>query len=119
MTTMWLVDVSVKYYVAGTHPLPDYPLGYGKPDCIVFSMEQLPHLPAHYPTVFRSTVLKLMDSDPTQRMSLAEAQVILQGHAHGLPSAGESDVENLQQRLQLVLRERDLLVAQLKAERDG
>ena len=97
--------------------MPDYPLAYGEPNYIVYSIEELPHLPSHYPPTFRSSVSKLLHPDTAQRMSLSEALSLIQGDGHNL-HVHEPAIENLQQRLQMVTRERDLLVSQLELERD-
>lgn len=114
----WAVGCLIYEIVEGTHPLPDYPLGYGEPNCIVYSIDQLPHLPSHYPPTFRSSISKLLHPDPAQRLSLSEALSLIQGDGYGL-RVHEPAIENLQQRLQMVTRERDLLVSQLEVERNN
>lgn len=82
-------------------------------------MNQLQRLPSHYPPIFRSSVSKLLHPDPSQRISLSEARSVIKGDGYSAVDGRETAVESLKQRLQLVLRERDMLASQLKSERDG
>ena len=67
------VGVLVCEMATGSHPLPDYPLGYTNNGAVSFSSEDVAPLPAAFPKSFCSIVMDLLSPTQRKRLPISEA----------------------------------------------
>ena len=68
----WEFGVFMFTLILGFHPLPDYPAKYISKT--MYSLDDLPKLPASYPKEMREVLPQMLEPDPQRRMTLENAK---------------------------------------------